>query len=117
MDLNFLGQILILIIMLPIVIVLIYITLKFSGKHIGNMTNGRLIRVVERVQLGQNSYIAVVIIDNKAYVVSSSDKGINILKELDDNVVEKYNSQNIFDMKSVPSLDKLLTRKFRGNNK
>lgn len=116
MDLGFLSQILLLVVLLPIIIILIYITLKFGGKYMGNMSNGRLIRVVERVQLSQNSFLAVVIIDNKPYVISSGDKGINILKELDEASLEKYKNNNVLNIKSIPFLDKLLTNKFRGND-
>jgi flagellar protein FliO/FliZ len=101
--------------MLPIVIVLIYVTLKFGGKYMNSMSNSKLIKVVERVQLSQNSFLAVVIIDNKPYVVSSGDKGINILKELDESTLENMKNKNTFDMKAIPLLDKLLSNKFRGN--
>lgn len=117
MDYSFLGQILLLMVMLPVVIILIYITLKFSGKHMNNMTSGKLIKVHERVQISQNSFLAVVTIDNKPYVISSGDKGINILKELDEADLEKYKNNNVFNLKTIPVLDKLLTNKFRGNDK
>jgi flagellar protein FliO/FliZ len=80
-----------------------------------NISNNKLIKVVERVQLSQNSFLAVVIIDSKPYVVSSSDKGINILKELDEKTIEKIKNNNTFDIKAIPVLDKLLSNKFRGN--
>jgi flagellar protein FliO/FliZ len=115
MDYSFLSQILLLLIMLPIVIVLIYVTLKFGGRYMNSMSNSKLIKVVERVQLSQNSFLAVVIIDNKPYVVSSGDKGINILKELDESTLENMKNKNTFDMKAIPLLDKLLSNKFRGN--
>lgn len=117
MDASFLSQILLLLLILPVIITLIYITLKFSGKYMSNMTSGKLIKVVERVQLSQNSFMAVVIIDNKPYVISSGDKGINILKELDESTLEKLTNKNAFDIKAIPFLDKLLTNKFRGNVK
>jgi flagellar protein FliO/FliZ len=101
--------------MLPVIIILIYITLKFSGKYMNNMSNHKLIKVVERVQLSQNSFLAFVIIDNKPYVVSSGDKGINILKELDETTMEKMKNKNTFDINAIPVLDKLLSNKFRGN--
>lgn len=117
MDFSFLSQILLLTVLLPIIIILIYITLKFGGKHMVNISKGKMIRVVERVQLSQNTFLAVVIIDDKPYVISSSDKGVNILKELDESVIEKYKSKNTFDIKTIPVLDKFVTNKFRGNDK
>ncbi len=116
MDLGFLSQILILIVLLPVIILLIYITLKFSGKYMGNVSNGKVIKVIERVQLSQNSFLAVVVIDNKPYVISSGDKGINVLKELERDSMEKYMNNNMFNLKTIPFIDKLLTNKFRGND-
>lgn len=116
MDLGFLSQILLLVVLLPVIILLIYITLKFSGKYMGSMSNGRVIKVIERVQLCQNSFLAIVTIDNKPYVISSGEKGISILKELDEADLEKYMNNNMFNLKTIPFIDKLLTNKFRGNN-
>lgn len=117
MDLSFLSQILLLLVLLPVIIVLIYLTLKFGGKYMGNMSTGRIIRVLERVQLSQNSFLAVVLIDEKPYVISSGDKGINILRELDETTIERYKNNSLINLKSIPGLDKLFTNKFRGNDK
>lgn len=51
------------------------------------MNNGTLIKVIERVPLSQNAFLAIVTIDGKPYVVSCSEKQIQILKELDEDVL------------------------------
>lgn len=51
------------------------------------MNNGALIKVIERVPLSQNAFLAIVTIDGKPYVVSCSEKQIQILMELDEDVL------------------------------
>lgn len=51
------------------------------------MNNGTLIKVIERVPLSQNAFIAIVAIDGKPYAVSCSEKQIQILMELDEEVL------------------------------
>jgi flagellar protein FliO/FliZ len=117
MDFSFLFQILFLIILLPFIIFLIHLVLKFGGKYMNNMANGRLIRVMERVQLGQNTFMSVVIIDNKPYVITNGDKGAEILMELDEDVIERYKNNNVLNYKAAINLDKLLNYKFKGKVK
>jgi flagellar protein FliO/FliZ len=91
--------------------------LKFGGKYMNNMANGRLIKVMERVQLGQNTFMSVVIIDNKPYVVTNGEKGAEILMELDEDVIERYKNNNVLNYKAAINLDKLLNYKFKGKVK
>ncbi|HBN27659.1 MAG TPA: hypothetical protein DEF85_09170 [Clostridiaceae bacterium] len=81
-------------IFLPLVILLIYITLKYGGKYAKKLSQGKLIKVVEKVSLSQNSYIAIVLVDGKPYLMSGGEKGVQILKELDESVAEKIKDSN-----------------------
>jgi flagellar protein FliO/FliZ len=83
------DQILVLFVFLPIVIICIYISLKLGGKYMGKMNNGALIKVIEKVPLSQNAFIAIVTIDGKPYVISCSEKQIQLLMELDEEVLLK----------------------------
>ena len=40
--------------------------------------------VVDRIMLGQNKYIAIAEISNKYYLLSITERDINIIKELED---------------------------------
>lgn len=115
MGTGFLSQILLLIVFLPATILLIYVSLKFGGKQMNNLSNGKLIRVVERIQLSQNAFLAIVVINNKPYVVSSSNEGVQILKELDESVMESINAKKSLDFKTIPGFDKILNLKNRRN--
>jgi len=79
-----------LILLLPLIIVLIYITFKYGGRYMNKMSSGRIIKIVERVPLSQTCILSVVIIDNKPYLISNGEKGAQILLELDPQVAEHY---------------------------
>ncbi len=40
--------------------------------------------IVDRIMLGQNQFLAIAEITNKYYLLSVTEKEINIIKELDD---------------------------------
>jgi len=40
--------------------------------------------IVDRIMLGQNQFLAIAEINNKYYLLSITEKEINIIKELDD---------------------------------
>lgn len=90
MESNFIMDALKLLVLLPLILLLIYITFKYGGKYMGRMNNGRIIKVLERVAMGQNSYLAVITIAGKPYVVSAGEKGNQILLELDETVMKEY---------------------------
>lgn len=41
-------------------------------------------QIVDRIMLGQNKYLAIAEIQNKFYLISITEKNINILKKLED---------------------------------
>jgi len=72
------------IIFLPCVLILIYLSAKFGGSKLQSMQNGKYIKVIERVPLTKDSSLVVTKIGEKGYVLSSSSGGINILTKLSD---------------------------------
>lgn len=113
MNSNFFLQILNMLLILPVVIILIYITLKFGGKYSNGFSRGKIIKVLERVQLSQNTFIAVVLINNKPYVVSNGEKGVTVLFELEKDTIDNYyNKGSVY--KSILDMDNSLLNKIRG---
>jgi flagellar protein FliO/FliZ len=90
MDASFIVEFIKMIVLLPLIILLIYISLKHGGKYISNLTSGKIIKVYERVPLGQNTHLSVVSIGGKPYVISSGEKGAQILLELDEEILKNY---------------------------
>ncbi len=106
----------ILFVFLPIVIICIYISLKLGGKYIVKMNSGALIKIVEKVSLSQNAFIAIVTIDGKPYVLSCTDKHIELLKELDEEVLLRarkpigWNDQSKYNSILAEALNKIKGR-------
>lgn len=118
MDWNLLLDFLKLAILLPVIIFLIYITLKYGSKYSAKFNTNKIIKVIERVPLGQNTYISVVTIGDKPYVISSGDKGAQILLELDEKLFEdciKAKSQNSENIEQI--ISKVLKSGFKGKVK
>ena len=70
------------IIFLPCVLILIYLSAKFGGSKLQSMQNGKYIKVIERVPLTKDSSLVVTKIGDKGYVLSSSNGAVNILTKL-----------------------------------
>ncbi|WP_102400919.1 flagellar biosynthetic protein FliO [Haloimpatiens massiliensis] len=79
MDKEFFMMIIKLICFFPFILLSIYLVLKYGGSKIGNMQNGKYIKIFERVQLSKDNSILVVKIGQKGYVISNTNKGIEIL--------------------------------------
>ncbi len=82
MDLEFWTLLFKIIIFLPFIIFLLYLSLKYGGNKLQKLQNGRYMKVMDRISLSKDNSIVVVKIGEKAYAVSSSSKEINILFEL-----------------------------------
>lgn len=80
---------------LPLIIILIVLTAKYGKKYTNKMTNGRIIRIVERIPLNQTTYMAVVLINDEPYVISGGEKGVEILLKLDDSVTDKLSDTDL----------------------
>jgi len=82
MDGQFLVLIFKIIIFLPFILFILYLSLKYGGSKLQKLQDGRYMKVLDRVSLSKENAIMVVKIGEKAYAVSSSSKEINILFEL-----------------------------------
>lgn len=89
MDKEFLMMILKLICFFPFILLCIYILLKFSGDKLKSLENGKYIKIYDKVELSKENSIFVIKIGKKAYVVSNSSKGVDILMPIDDDELKK----------------------------
>jgi len=89
------GEILSLLYPLVVVIVIIvaahYLTKWIAGKQ-SAFTSGNVIRVIERVAVTKDTYMLIVSVDDKPYLVSASNDGVRILEELPSDILEKHKS-------------------------
>ena len=79
MDKQLLEMLLNIILVLPFILLLIYISLKYGGSKLQSIQNGKFIKVMERVPLTKDSSIMVVKIGDKAFIMSASGSKTEIL--------------------------------------
>lgn len=99
---DFLTMILELLISLPFVLGLIYISLKLGGNKLQKLQNGKFIKIIERVAVTKENILVVAKIGEKGYIITSSSAGLQILRELEDKELIQLEQT-----KSIPQYDSL----------
>jgi flagellar protein FliO/FliZ len=117
MDQSFIVQLLLLIVFLPLVISLIYLSFKYGGKYMNKMGSNKIVKVVERTQLSQHSFLAVVKINNKPYLVSSSDKEVKIVMELDEDALNDYDKTPVLPFEKFNTIQNSFSNLIKGKMK
>lgn len=87
MDLQFWVMLFKIIICLPFVLILIYISVKFGGNKLQNIQNGKYIKILERTPISKENSLLVVKIGGKGYVLSSTVGNISIISELNEDEI------------------------------
>lgn len=106
-----------LMIALPVIILLIYIVVKVGGSRLQSVQKNRFIKIIERVPVSKESCILVAKIGNRGYVMSSSNSGIQILFELENNDLEMLEkSRNISQYVSINDFIKKIKAKRVGKD-
>jgi flagellar biogenesis protein FliO len=66
-------------------------------------------RIVDKIMLGQNKFIAIAEVNNKYYLLSITEKNINILQELEDfQLKPEVQSENAIEFNKI--LNKFLKK-------
>lgn len=80
---------------LIIILGLILILFKLSNKKINDINNNKYINVIDRVQIAKDSYILIVKIGKKGYVMSSSNGKTEKLEELsEEEMINIHNEKS-----------------------
>ena len=95
MDKEFLNMIFKLVIYLPFILLLIYIFLKYSGTKLQSIQNGKLIKIIEKVQVSKDNSIMIMEIGSKTHVVTSTLNKIEILRELEPSEFTKLQEAKV----------------------
>ena len=67
---------------LIVILGLIFILFKLSNKRINDMNDNKYINVIDRCQIAKDSYLLIVKIGKKGYVISASGEKTEKLEEL-----------------------------------
>jgi flagellar biogenesis protein FliO len=89
-------------IVVVLVILLAYVTVKWIAKKQNTYVSGRMIKIIERVMISKDVYLAIVQVDTKVYFMSVSAGKTELLSELPLETVEKMKaSQQSGDFLSI----------------
>jgi flagellar protein FliO/FliZ len=88
MDFSFWIMLLKIIVFLPFILMLFYLSVKYGGSKLQGIQNGKFIKVLERVPLSKESSLIVVKIGEKGYVLTSSTGKIDTLLELNSEEIQ-----------------------------
>ncbi|MPN02591.1 hypothetical protein SDC9_149807 [bioreactor metagenome] len=113
MDLQFFATLLKIIVVLPFVLMLIYISIKYGGGKLQDLQKGKYMKVLDRLSLSKENNILVVKIGEKAYVVSSVQGKIEILFEVpSEDIIKIECSKEIPEYRNIKDLiNKLKSKK------
>lgn len=121
MEGQFLITLMKILVFFPLVIGLIFLIGKIYG-GVGYGNRGKNIRTIERLHLSKDNSLTIMEICGKFYLISSSSKDIKILKELDEEEINKGMNQltevhknEFFDLNNYRN--SFLKLKFSNKNK
>ena len=73
---------------------LTYYFTKTLSKKITNYSTSKYIKIVDRIALSQNKFLVLIEIDKKVLLLSVTDNNINILKEIDNMILESQEDES-----------------------
>lgn len=92
---------------LPFILVMMYLSLKYGGTKLQKLQDGKYMKILDRVALSKENSVVVVKIGGKAYAVSSSSREIRILFELPpEEITDIENSKEIPQLEDMKKLFK-----------
>ncbi|MGL4774128.1 MAG: flagellar biosynthetic protein FliO [Clostridium sp.] len=73
---------------LTFVLLLMLLTLKMAGKGYGNINSNKHVKVVDRIQIGKDSFVTVLKVGERGYLLSNSPSKTEVLDRLPKEEIE-----------------------------
>jgi flagellar protein FliO/FliZ len=93
-----------LILSLTTVLILIFLVFRVLGSKVNDINNKKYMKIIDRLQITKDNSIVIVQIGKKAYIMSSSAKGMEKIEELEEEelqVIDSMKKQSLNEMQSV----------------
>ena len=92
-----------------VVLILTYYSTRWISTKSNLTMRSRYINIIDKIILGQNKFLAIAEICNKYYLISITEKNINIIKELEDfKLLPDVKTENNIEFSNI--LNKILKR-------
>jgi flagellar protein FliO/FliZ len=95
MDLNFWVMLLKIVVFLPFILVLFYLSVKYGSSKLQGIQNGKFIKVLERVPLSKENSLLVVKIGDKGYVLTSAAGKVDTLLEISEDELQNLEAAKV----------------------
>lgn len=99
---------------LPVILLLIYISAKVGGSKLQRFQDGRYIKILERVPISKDNAFLAIKIGDKAYVVSSTTGKIEIVKQINQEELSAIESSKSVNLNMNLSGYKKIFNKIKG---
>lgn len=115
MNNTFLEFIINLIVLVPVVVLLIFISLRLSKKSLSKIGSGSYVKVLEKINLSKDICLYIIKFGNTGCIIVASNNNTQVIKELNEDeineIIEMKNQHN--DLSYLNNLDfsKILNKK------
>ncbi|WP_443659581.1 flagellar biosynthetic protein FliO [Clostridium algidicarnis] len=90
MDYEFIKMMIQIVIFLPFILFLVYVSLRFGGGKVQSIQNGKYIKVLEKVNVSKEGNIILVKIGEEYHIMTSTNKEIKEIAVLSKEEALKY---------------------------
>ena len=93
-----------LILSLTTVLLLIFLVFKVLGNKVNDINNKKYMKIIDRLQITKDNSIVIVQIGKKGYIMSSSQKGMEKIEELEKEelqVIEEMKKESLKEIQSA----------------
>ena len=101
------------IIFLPIVLLLIYLSAKLGAGKLQNFQNGKYIKILEKVSISKDNSLLISKIGDKGYIMSSAQGKVEILLEIKEEELAKIESSKSTSININNNQYRINFKKFR----
>lgn len=100
-----------LLVFLPLVLCLIYLTLRLGSKKYNLLQKGRYIKIIEKTQISKDSFILIIKVGDKGWIMGCSQGNMEKLHELTDEEVKAIELQkDLAQQEIINKYDELLKK-------
>ena len=78
---------------LPFVLLLIYLSLKVGGTKLQSLQNNKFIKIYERTAVSKDNSLIIAQIGKKGYVLASCNGRLEVLRELEDEELKSLTTE------------------------
>ena len=120
MNNTFLEFIINLIVLVPVVVLLIFISLRLSKKSLSKIGSGSYVKVLEKINLSKDICLYVIKSGNTGCIIVTSNNNTQVIKKLNEDeineIIEMKNQHNDLSYLNILDFSKILNKKMISDN-